>query len=254
MKINRDLKTSFNDIGHDYDKFRLDYPSEVLDYIISKTSITPQSKILEIGAGTGIASLAFAKRGFSMTMVDSNNKPLALTKSKLSDYDNMKYIESVFENVQLPATSFDFIFSAQAFHWIDPAKGFTKVHSLLAPNGFFAVFWNLARREESPLLKETRKLYEKYCPGFHFGEARRAANQLLKSNLFKNGEKKSFGRVISFSKKYYVEMIQTYSWVASLSFKRRKMFLTAMDNLLDKFKEPIKIPYETILAIAQKQD
>ena len=49
-----------------------------------------------------------------------------------------------FEDVELPAGAYDAIFSATAFHWVDPAVGWAKVAGLLRPGGTFALLTHLA--------------------------------------------------------------------------------------------------------------
>jgi ubiquinone/menaquinone biosynthesis C-methylase UbiE len=49
--------------------------------------ISPDSKILEIGAGTGRYSFYFAERGNSVTAVDITPKHIEIMKEKLSKYD-----------------------------------------------------------------------------------------------------------------------------------------------------------------------
>ena len=41
--------------------------------------------------------------------------------------------------MQLPAGAFDAVFSAAAFHWVDPAVGWTKAARLLRPGGLLAL-------------------------------------------------------------------------------------------------------------------
>lgn len=47
---------------------------------------------------------------------------------------------ATFEDVDLPARSFDAIFSATAFHWLDPRVGWSKAASLLRPGGTLLLY------------------------------------------------------------------------------------------------------------------
>lgn len=47
-----------------------------------------------------------------------------------------------FEDANLPPESFDLAVAATTFHWIDPLTGLSKVHDLLLPGGWWAMWWN----------------------------------------------------------------------------------------------------------------
>ncbi len=67
-KVSR--KTVFDQAARDYDEVRPGYPQELIEDIISISAIPEDGRILEIGCGTGQATIPFAKRGYSMTCLD----------------------------------------------------------------------------------------------------------------------------------------------------------------------------------------
>ena len=52
-----------------------------------------------------------------------------------------------FETWEPAGRRFDLVISAQAWHWVDPAKGPAKAHEALRRSGHLAVFANLYRHE-----------------------------------------------------------------------------------------------------------
>ncbi len=247
--MTNNLGMSFSSISDEYDKNRIDYPEELIDFIISK--IKDKSNILEIGAGTGIASEMFAKKGFSLSLVEPSKNLLDIAKKKLQSY-KMAYFNDSFENVNLPENSFDLVFSAQAFHWIDPDIGFQKVYDLMKNDGYFTVFWNVYHNDGSKLLREVKALYDNHCPDFNMGRAAEIIESLRASDLFRNSEKKQYQREVVIGKSRYFEMVKTYSWVASLSPEKKELFVEELDDILSKYEEKIKVPYETLMGIVQK--
>ena len=61
MKFNE----SFDFEAKQYDEGRLSYPDDVIEWVIEKTHVLKDKTLLEIGAGTGQATIPFAKRGFN---------------------------------------------------------------------------------------------------------------------------------------------------------------------------------------------
>ena len=65
---------TFDSVADFYDAYRPDYPDALIETIIAETGIPPNGKILEIGSGTGKATLLFARRGFSILCVEPGTK------------------------------------------------------------------------------------------------------------------------------------------------------------------------------------
>lgn len=253
MSFNKKLGTSFSAISKNYDKYRLDYPLKLIADVILYTKIKKSSNILEIGTGTGIASKYFLEKGFNLTMLDISKELMQVAKKKLKSYKNTNYIISSFEKAKLPSSNFDLIFSAQAFHWVDPSLRFKKVHKLLKEEGTLAVFWNFSDRDKSKILQQVKILYEKYCPEFKPGSGDKIISALQDNPAFKNAKVKSYSRTVSFTKSRYIELVQTYSWVALLENKQKEKLLIEIKKELSKYKEPLQIPYNTLLCMAKKK-
>ncbi|NQU05916.1 MAG: hypothetical protein HQ568_07470 [Calditrichaeota bacterium] len=60
----------FNEAAVIYDKARPGYPDELIEEVLSFASMTSDSRILEIGCGTGQLTVPLAKRGFSINALD----------------------------------------------------------------------------------------------------------------------------------------------------------------------------------------
>lgn len=54
----------------DYDRYRPRYPQEVFDLLFHETGVARGDKVVEIGAGTGIATQALADLGLDVIAVD----------------------------------------------------------------------------------------------------------------------------------------------------------------------------------------
>ena len=60
------LKYSFDEAASIYAEVRPQYPEEMIEAIIARSSLKSDGRILEVGVGTGQITLPFAKRGYSI--------------------------------------------------------------------------------------------------------------------------------------------------------------------------------------------
>lgn len=86
--MNYDRFTSKADL---YDKFRPKYSGEFIDYIYKYLGISDNTVVADIGAGTGILSEEFLKRGSSVICVEPNKKMLEQAKCKLQQFKKVSY-------------------------------------------------------------------------------------------------------------------------------------------------------------------
>ena len=139
-----------------YDKYRPDYPEELVAVVINKADLIAGSKVLEIGAGSGKATVQFADFGFEMLCIEPASDSAKKGAEKLRD-KNIEFIVSTFEDYAAPPEYFDAIIAGQAFHWIikeigyriSKQTGFEKCANTLKKGGYLAPFWhlNLFRRD-----------------------------------------------------------------------------------------------------------
>jgi len=66
MNARMSLRTIFDQAALDYDEVRPGYPEELIEDVISISDIPKDGRILEIGCGTGQATISFARRGYSI--------------------------------------------------------------------------------------------------------------------------------------------------------------------------------------------
>lgn len=148
-----------------YDKFRPTYVEEMFEDIISYSKITKSSKILEIGCGTGNATLPMIETGAELTAVEIGKNLSQYTAQKFSEHKNFQVVNAAFEDFQAPS-KYDLVFAATSFHWLKPDRSYSRCKELLKQKGVLAVFWNTPRisRKDPILYQEIQSLYQKYMP------------------------------------------------------------------------------------------
>jgi ubiquinone/menaquinone biosynthesis C-methylase UbiE len=128
----------FDSVAEHYDRVRPGYPAALVDTACSIGSLAPGSRVVEVGCGTGKLTAALVERGLRVEAVDPGHDLVEIARGRLGGA-SVRFHLARFEDVQLPAGAFDAVFSAAAFHWVDPSSGWTKAARLLRPGGLLAL-------------------------------------------------------------------------------------------------------------------
>lgn len=236
----------FDENGVMYDKYRPTYVAELYSDIINYTSITENSNILEIGCGTGNATLPFIKTGAKVTAVELGENLTDYTKDKFSEYDNFNIINARFEDYKTDE-KYDLIFAATAFHWIKPEYAYSRCKDLLTPYGVLATFWNTPRisRHNAELYSEIQALYAEYLP-----DSKEESASLTESKWYTSrcnrlgGYIETYGYADCLFKLYqgkrkfnaddYIGLLHTYSDHMALCEEKRSVFFDKIHSAIQK--------------------
>lgn len=183
----------YKDIALIYDQVRPSYPAQLIQDIITVTNIGVNSTLLEIGAGTGKATIQFAEEGFKVHAIEIGKDMGEILKEKCHKYPNVSVEIASFEEwIPQNIDKYDMIFCAQAFHWLDVTVKYKKCYKLLKEDGHLALFWynaNGDRTEETQVIdKKVNDIIQKY--------ANRQSNEkkperTAHSGVFKKDERKA---------------------------------------------------------------
>lgn len=127
--------TAFEEHVDDYDAARPSYPEALYDALPLQGST-----VLELGAGTGIASTELATRAGRLVVTDLGPRMLA---RGLTKHDGPGAVCRA-EALPFADGSFDLVAGAQMWHWTtDPAGA--EVARVLKDGGRLALWWNEGR-------------------------------------------------------------------------------------------------------------
>jgi len=169
----RENRVHFDEIVLNYDKARWDYPQPMFDDIFKYNNACEGKKAIEIGAGTGKATTPVLNAGYNVTAVELGANMAEYISEKHKDYDNFKVTVAAFEDAVLTENTYDLIYSASAFHWIDADIGCPKVFRLLKPGGTFALLrYNDYTADGDELYEEIQAVFEKYYYSYYTSSER----------------------------------------------------------------------------------
>ena len=247
-----ELKFTFNEDAENYDKARPLYPAELFDDILAYSGINKNSNVLEIGIGTGQATLPFLMLGCNVTAVELGSDLAEFAKKKFSSYNNFSIINADFIEADLKNGCYDLIYCATAFHWLPQEKAYNKIKKLLAPNGTLALFWNhpFPNREDDEVNMASKRIYDKYRPTnkpiteFCEKDLQKRKSE-LKQNGFKCVKSKLYKRTRTLTAQEYIALINTYSDHRALPDDIRLPFENEMRSAINSLGGKINI-YDTI--------
>jgi len=129
----------FDEIAAEYDRHRPAYPDELVDHACRVAGIRSGDRVLEVGCGSGQLTRGLAARGLHVTAVEPGKSLIALARQNLAGAGGVEYVNDQFEDALLPREQFQAVFSASAFHWIDPEVSWQKAADVLVPGGTLAL-------------------------------------------------------------------------------------------------------------------
>jgi SAM-dependent methyltransferase len=125
---------SFGAAAEAYERFRPGYPDELVDRVLAYAG-RPVRTALEIGAGTGKATRAFAARGIAVTATEPDAAMLRELRRHVPP--GVVAVRAAFEDLAL-TRAHDLVFAAASLHWTDPAERWSRMAALVEPGGVFA--------------------------------------------------------------------------------------------------------------------
>jgi len=146
----------FTGKAHSYLKGRPPYPEAVVDEL-ERHGLAPGSLVADIGAGTGVASLLFLRRGYRVIAIEPNSDMRAAALASGIDAR-----PGTGEETGLADSSVDLVLCAQAFHWMDQPRAWAEFNRIARAGGFIALLWNNRVRSGTPFLDELEALLHQH--------------------------------------------------------------------------------------------
>jgi protein-L-isoaspartate O-methyltransferase len=252
--MNQKRSETFDRIATLYDAIRPDYPAALVEDVIELASLNDSSTILEIGAGTGKATLPFAEKGYQIHCLEPGKNLATVAAKNLELFPAVTFENITFEEWQVQTAAFDLVMSAQAFHWIPAAIAYPKVAAALKKSGRIALFWNLAAEPEDEVFRQLDRAHQQFT-NFALKPVRQQREQqereLLHSGLFTDIEIREYARSIRYNTQQYLDLLRTQSDYSILSSDQQQQVTTEIAAILDSNGGLLIKPYTTLLMVAK---
>ena len=129
----------FDEVAAEYDRRRPTYPDELVDQACRVAGIGSGDQVLEVGCGSGQLTRALLARGLRVTALEPGKSLIALATQNLAGGGEVEFVNAQFEDALLPREQFQAVFSASAFHWVDPKVSWQKAADVLVRGGTLAL-------------------------------------------------------------------------------------------------------------------
>jgi hypothetical protein len=149
----------FGEVAEQYDAARPSYPDALFATVIEYGGLEPGDAALEIGAGTGKATMGFVARGLEVHALEPSAEMAHVLRGK-----GVPVEVTPFEEWPIRAGAFRLVFAAQAWHWVHGADRYEKVAEALTPGGTLALFWNVGRAHPEPFKTDNDAAYAGLAP------------------------------------------------------------------------------------------
>jgi SAM-dependent methyltransferase len=259
----RERRLVFGEVAEQYDRHRPSYPPALLDDLIALAGLDGTQAVLEVGAGTGKATVMLAARGIPVVAVEPNANMAAVARRNLSGLAHVTIEESDFEAWPSRGRRFPLLVSGQAWHWVTRGVGYAKAHDVLAEGGVLAPFWNRVVWEKADIREALMDVYALVAPELSRDGPMHPANLHADTNhdwdvgIAATEELADEGsRYYEWQQEYsaseYVGLLATASEVRLLGDDRRGVFLAAVTEAIRVHGEPLTVPMRTRLCLARR--
>ncbi len=218
------LRATFDSVAQAYDRARPVAPPEVFDDVVELAGLRPGAALLEIGCGTGQATLPLAERGYAITAVELGAELAEVARSKLAGFPGVEIEVGAFEAWDPAGRAFDTVYSFNAFHWIDHDVRFSKTASVLRLGGSLAIYGGGARfvshEEADPvwlgLDEDYRAVLGEGEPRQALDDIRDRSTEFEEGGFFERATRRIYRTEVTYDAASYVDLLGTISRYAAL--------------------------------------
>jgi SAM-dependent methyltransferase len=254
-------RRTFDSAADLYDAARPSYPVELFDDLIELAELEPGDRLLEIGCATGKATRPLLERGFSVVCVEMGAQLAERARRGLAGLPVEIHVEP-FETFDYERESFDLVYAATAWHWLDPAVRYRKAHQLLRPDGHLA-FWSARHAFPhgfDPFFSEIQEVYDALGEG-HPGEwpppppdeIADDGAEIEASGLFADVEVRRYVWETSFTASEYIALLNTFSGHIAMEAAKRTHLYSEIRQRISARRDPrVRRHWYAILHVARR--
>ncbi|HEY7270675.1 MAG TPA: class I SAM-dependent methyltransferase [Dehalococcoidia bacterium] len=254
------LARTFDRTADLYDEARPQYPEALFDDLARVSGGDAGARVLELGCGTGKASVALARRGYRLTCIEPGPNLAQVARRNLAAFD-AKIITSSFEEWPLEPGAFDIVAAATSWEWMDPALKFAKAAAALRPGGCVAIFSNAQVESQDPdgFWVRCQEVYGRHAPHMldpkwrTMADLPRSIDQRFVGVGLEEAGVFVYPWVEAYDTDRYIKVLQTFSNHIALAEDVRAALLRDMATLIDQsFGGVVEKHWFSTLELARK--
>ena len=222
------LRTTFGSVAEQYDRARPSYPAAVFDDLADIAGLESGARVVEVGPGTGKATVELVRRGYAVTGVELSPD---LAEVARRNAPGAEIVVAEFEHWQPETAGFDAIVATAAYHWIAPDHRYTKPLALLKPSGALAVVHgrHVLPDGGDPIWAEVQEDYDAVVPHPDNGPPPRPeeiadewGDEFRAAGVFDRVEERRHLQALVYTADELVDLLGTFSDNISLPLEQRE--------------------------------
>ncbi|MHC4135934.1 MAG: class I SAM-dependent methyltransferase [Planctomycetota bacterium] len=248
-----ECRQAFDTVADQYEAVRPGYPEALIERVLARARLTPDSRLLEIGCGSAIATLPYARRGHRILCLEPGPNLAAIVRRKLAAFPDVALRVEEFEAWQEEPDAFDLVYSAQAWHHLDPQVRDAKAARVLRAAGTLALYWNWPETN----FEEGQEAYRAHVPEWADRplppiEQRlaRGVASLTRAGCFLGVETHRFPWTGTYTADGYVRLVGTYSDHLLLPPAQRQGLFDGLRTCIERLGGTIERRHEAVLFLA----
>ena len=256
------LRQTFDRAARLYDRARPGYPEALFDDLIALAGLTPGDHLLEVGCATGRATRPLARRGFRITCVELGAELAAAARQNLAEWP-VEVVQGQFEEWP-PAESYGLVYSATAWHWIDPGLRYPLAWQALRPGGHLAIWaaGHVFPAGGDPFFEQIQDIYDEIGEGQPPGQGRPRPGELPDdraeieaSGLFEVIAVRHYDWERVYQAEEYIELLDTFSGhLAMAEWKRKRLYGEIRRRLALRPDHSVRRHWGVVLQVARRRE
>lgn len=236
----RERAQSYDIVAAAYDRVRPSYPDEVLDDLVALSGLPTRGRILELGCGSGIATLALAERGYRILALEAGHWMAALAREKLARFPMVDVEVCDVERWASAGRVFDLVLCAASYHWLMAEERVILASRALRGGGALAIVDYLHVRGGSQVFFDrTQDCYRKHMPDSSLDFALKDAadeeidiHDLETSDRFLKPVIRKYDKTLEYDPDAYIDLLGTYSRHIRMDAKERARLFRCIRSLI----------------------
>lgn len=236
----------FDSVAGQYHAMRPRYPDVIWDALFDIAGLRPSSRVLEIGAGTGIATAELARRGCHVTALEPGSAMAAIIERDLGATGQVDVRVGRFEDFAWDGEPFDLAIGATSLHWVDQDLLSARLPALVKPGGCAALLHYLhVAGGDSAFFETAQACYERWDPHYQASgypehhlrspdDMSNRAKALDELPGFDPAEHRYWLADIPSDREHYLSLISTYSTMLRLPDENRNALFACIGDLMDR--------------------
>jgi SAM-dependent methyltransferase len=260
-----ELRATFDSAAALYQQARPEYPAELYDELVGATGVGAGERVLEVGCATGKATLPLARRGLPVTCLEIGADLAAAARRNLAGFPAVQVVNADFETwAPPPGESFDLVFAATAWHWIDPATRYQRAWALLRPGGHLAIWGqeHIFPDGGDPFFRDIQDVYDEIGEGLPPGAFRARPGEvpdsradIEASGLFGDVQVRQFDWEIGYDAEAYLRLLDTFSGHITMpDWKRQRLYGEIRRRLSQRPDGMLRRHWGSVLHVARRLD